>query len=285
MIRRTTVSRLGLPVLLGAAFSLAGCQGAGAYAQLNEKLSQISDSQTQLLAKIDGLESKIEEAAKAAPAAPAGRQAPRGPQPGKPDPAATYKVPVGDAHVMGSDEALVTIVEWSDFQCPYCSRVTPTIKQIKEQYGDEVRVAFKHNPLSFHPRAKPAAIAAEAAGKQGKFWEMHDKLFENNKALTDENFVAWAGELGLNVEQFKKDLADPALDKKVTAQQAQGMTVGARGTPAFFINGRFLSGAQPLDNFKKLIDEEKAKAAKLVAAGTSKDKVYDKVIEKGKTKV
>lgn len=131
----------------------------------------------------------------------------------------------------------------------------------------------------------PAALAAEAAGKQNKFWEMHDKLFENNKALNDDNYVKFAGELGLNVEQFKKDMADPALKKKITAQQAQGVTLGARGTPAFFINGRFLSGAQPFPNFKKLIDEEMKKADKLIAGGTPKAKVYEKTIEKGKTKV
>ena len=131
----------------------------------------------------------------------------------------------------------------------------------------------------------PAALAAEAAGKQGKFWEMHDKLFENNKALSEDNYVAWAGELGLDVEQFKKDMADPGLKKKIEAQQAQGMTLGARGTPAFFINGRFLSGAQPFANFKSIIDEEMKKADKLIAAGTPKAQVYEKTIEKGKDKV
>lgn len=131
----------------------------------------------------------------------------------------------------------------------------------------------------------PAALAAEAAGKQNKFWEMHDKLFENNKALNDDNYIKFAGELGLNVEQFKKDMADPELKKKITAQQAQGVTLGARGTPAFFINGRFLSGAQPFPNFKTLIDEEMKKADKLIAGGTPKSKVYEKTIEKGKTKV
>src|SRR4029078_8521941 len=114
---------------------------------------------------------------------------------------------------------------------------------------------------------------------------MHDNLFENQKALSEENYVAWAGELGLDVEQVKKDMADPAIEKKITAQQTQGATLGARGTPAFFVNGRFVSGAQPLENFKKLIDEEKAQAEKLVAAGTPKAQVYDKVIANGKTKV
>jgi len=131
----------------------------------------------------------------------------------------------------------------------------------------------------------PAALASEAAGRQGKFWEMHDKLFENQKAMTDENFIAWAGELGLDVEKFKKDMADPALKKKITEQQQQGMTLGARGTPAFFVNGRFLSGAQPVDNFKKLIDEEMKKADALLEAGTPKAKVYEKTIANGKTKV
>jgi len=131
----------------------------------------------------------------------------------------------------------------------------------------------------------PAALGSEAAGKQGKFWEMHDKIFENQKAISEENLVAWAGELGLDVEQFKKDMASDELKKKITEQQTQGVTLGARGTPAFFVNGRFLSGAQPVENFKKLIDEEKAKAEKLVAAGTPKAQVYDKVIANGKTKV
>ena len=129
----------------------------------------------------------------------------------------------------------------------------------------------------------PAAKAAEAAGKQGKFWEMHDKLFENQKALSAESYIAYAGELGLDVEQFKKDLADPALDKKVMAQQAQGATLGARGTPAFFVNGRFLSGAQPVESFKALIDEEMKKADALLAKGISKDKLYAEVIKAGKT--
>jgi protein-disulfide isomerase len=131
----------------------------------------------------------------------------------------------------------------------------------------------------------PAALAAEAAGKQGKFWEMHDKIFENQKDLADERFLAYAGELGLDVEQFKKDIASEELKKKITEQQTQGMTLGARGTPAFFVNGRFLSGAQPVESFKKLIDEEKAKADKLIAAGTPKAQVYEKTIANGKTKV
>jgi protein-disulfide isomerase len=134
-----------------------------------------------------------------------------------------------------------------------------------------------------HNRAMAAAMAAEAAGKQGKFWEMHDKLFENAKELTDENFEKWAGEIGLDVAQFKKDLNDEGLKKKVLDQQKLGMSLGARGTPAFFINGRYLSGAQPPDAFKAVIDEEVKKADALLAKGTPKDKLYEKTIEAGKT--
>jgi protein-disulfide isomerase len=134
-----------------------------------------------------------------------------------------------------------------------------------------------------HNRAMAAAMAAEAAGKQGKFWEMHDKLFENAKELTDENFAKWADEIGLDTAKFKKDLEDEGLKKKVLDQQKLGMSLGARGTPAFFINGRYLSGAQPAPAFKAVIDEEMKKADALIAKGTPKDKVYDETIKAGKT--
>lgn len=135
-----------------------------------------------------------------------------------------------------------------------------------------------------HNRAMPAAMAAEAAGKQGKFWEMHDKLFQDPRALTDENIEKYATEIGLDMAKFKEDLKSKDLQAKIKKQQSQGATLGARGTPAFFVNGRFLSGAQPFEAFKALIDEEKAKAEKLVAGGTPREKVYDAVIAKGKTK-
>jgi protein-disulfide isomerase len=134
-----------------------------------------------------------------------------------------------------------------------------------------------------HNRAMAAAMAAEAAGKPGKFWEMHDKLFENAKELTDENFAKWADEIGLDTAKFKKDLEDEGLKKKVLDQQKLGMSLGARGTPAFFINGRYLSGAQPAPAFKAVIDEEMKKADALIAKGTPKDKVYDETIKAGKT--
>jgi protein-disulfide isomerase len=129
-----------------------------------------------------------------------------------------------------------------------------------------------------------AALAAEAAGRQGKFWEMHDKLFANGRALTDDNFIAWATELQLDVDKFKADMKDKALETKVRKQQSDGAVLGARGTPSFFINGRHLSGARPFEQFKALIDEELKEAEALVAKGTAKKDVYAQVIAKGKTK-
>ncbi len=270
-----------LALVSGAVVGLTACQGSGAFAQLQESLAGIDQKQDQLIAKVDALQTKLDNL----PAAPAPSKAPAGARPGRPDPKLTYKVPVGDSHVKGSENALVTIVEWSDFQCPFCNRVNPTMAKIRESYGDKVRIAFKHNPLPMHNRALAAAVAAEAAGKQGKFWEMHDLLFANGRALTDENFDKWGSEIGLDLEQFKKDRKDKALEKKVKAHQAQGTTLGARGTPAFFVNGRFLSGAQPFEAFKTLIDEEMKKAEKIAASGVPAKDVYGKVIAKGKTKV
>ena len=273
---------------IAAAFSLLlplglpACQGQGAFAQQQETLARIEQKQDNLMAELEA----VQEAVKNMPAAAApGAAKPRGPQPGRPDPKVTYKVDVGQAAVKGPEDALVTVVEWSDFQCPFCKRVNPTMAKIQETYGDKVRIAFKHNPLPMHNRAMAAAIAAEAAGRQGKFWEMHDKLFDNGRALTDENFEKWASEMGLDVAKFNADMKDKALKTKVKKQQSQGATLGARGTPAFFVNGRFLSGAQPFEKFKVLIDEEMKQAEALVAKGTAKKDVYSQVIAKGKTKV
>ncbi|MCB9733499.1 MAG: thioredoxin domain-containing protein [Deltaproteobacteria bacterium] len=152
--------------------------------------------------------------------------------------------------------AKVEIIEFSDFQCPFCSRVIPTVKQIEQTYGDSVKVTFLHQPLSFHQNAMPAATAAVAAMKQGKFWEMHDKLFANQSSLNQQSFESWAKELGLDVEQFKKDMADPATKDFIEKNQAIAMAVGATGTPSFFINGKSLRGAQPFEQFKAVIDEE-----------------------------
>ena len=159
-------------------------------------------------------------------------------------------------YIKGNKNAKITIVEFSDFQCPFCSRVEPTMKQVLDTYGDKVRVVFKHNPLSFHKDAPGASAAALAAGSQGKFWEMHDILFKNQRALQRDKLEGYAQEIGLNMEKFKADLDGDKFKAQIDADIAQARSLGASGTPTFFINGKKLRGAQPFASFKQIIDEE-----------------------------
>jgi protein-disulfide isomerase len=180
-------------------------------------------------------------------------------RPARPDPTQVYEVEVGSAPVRGTPEAKITIVEWADFQCPYCNRVGPALDQIMDEYGDDVQIAFKHLPLSFHNQAQAAHQAAEAAHRQGQFWEMHDLIFANQKALSEENYLRYAAEIGLDLQQFKSDMASESVSTRIAEDLDTARTLSVTGTPSFFINGRFLSGAQPFSSFQRLIDEELAK--------------------------
>jgi len=191
-----------------------------------------------------------------AAAAPAAAAAAASARPGRPDPSERYTVNTKGSPARGPESAPVTLVEFSDFQCPYCSRVTPTLDQIKEEYGDKVRVVFKHLPLRIHSKAPAAHAAAEAAHRQGKFWEMHDKIFANQREMSPEKYEEYAVEIGLDVDQFKRDVADDAVKSRVDADANEAATLGVSGTPGFFINGRFMSGARPFNSFKSIIDEE-----------------------------
>jgi protein-disulfide isomerase len=223
-------------------------------------VEEIKRNQQNILAKLDAI-------GKMPAAQP---QRPQGPDPSK-----VYAAPVGDSPAKGPKDAWVTIVEWSDFQCPFCSRVTETLSQIEKTYGNDVRLVFKTNPLPFHNRALPAANAALCANEQGKFWPMHDVLFKNQQALEDNNLEQYAKDAGLNVGRWKQCYADKKFENKIKDEQNVGNTLGARGTPAFFINGRFLSGAQPFPAFQQLIDEELKKAK---ASGMSKGEYYAKTV-------
>ncbi|WP_163870607.1 DsbA family protein [Myxococcus eversor] len=215
----------------------------------------------------------------AKPAAQAAGQA--NPAARRPVDPTVFKVPIEGSPTRGSADALVTIVEFSDYECPFCSRANVTVEKLEEDYGKKLRVVMRQNPLSFHPRAKPAALAALAAGEQGKYWEMHGKLFANQKKLDDASLQQFAQEIGLDLDKWKADLTSPKLADAIQQDQALASQLGASGTPAFFINGRFLSGAQPIDNFKALIDEEMGKAEALVKGGVPASQVYAKIIEKG----
>lgn len=178
------------------------------------------------------------------------------------------------APVKGNAAAKITIVEFSDFQCPFCKRVLPTVDQVMKEYEGKVKLAFRHNPLPFHPNATPAAKAAMAAHKQGKFWEMHDKLFNGQQDLTDKNFKKWAGELKLNVAKFEKDMKDPAVAKEIEDDASFARANGAGGTPSFFVNGVILVGAQPFEKFKEVIDAllKETNAAPSADKGSSEKK-------------
>ena len=156
----------------------------------------------------------------------------------------------------GPSNAKVTVVLFSDFQCPFCSRAVPVLKEIEDGYKGKVRIAFKQLPLPFHDKAHLAAEAALAANEQGKFWPYHDKLFANQQALDRPSLEKYAEELGLNMSKFKAALDSGKFKDKVDSDAKEGAAVGATGTPTFFINGTKVVGAQPFDAFKTVIDTE-----------------------------
>lgn len=168
----------------------------------------------------------------------------------------------GDGVGRGPKDAPVTIVEFSDFQCPHCVRAAPTMKKIREVYGDRVRLVFRDMPLPIHPLAPKAAEAAACAGDQGKFWEMHDRLFDGKGQLQIADLKTYAGELGLDRAAFDTCLDSGKNEPRWKAGKAAAEGYGISGTPAFFINGRFVSGARPFELFAEIIDDELARAAR-----------------------
>jgi protein-disulfide isomerase len=154
----------------------------------------------------------------------------------------------------------ITVIEYSEFQCPFCERVLPTVKRIMKDYQGKIRWAVRDFPLGFHNRAKPAAVAAHCAKDQGKYWEMYEELFKNQKNLGDDDFKKYAKTIGLDMKKFDECVANPAKKIEIIDNNTRsGEKVGVTGTPAFFVNGRRLSGALPYEEFKKVIDSELAK--------------------------
>ncbi len=156
----------------------------------------------------------------------------------------------------GPDTAKVVIVEFSDFQCPFCSRAATTVDQVMEQYAGKVKLVFRQFPLDFHAEAPKAAEAGLCADDQKKFWEMHDAMFKNQDKLKVEDLKAHAAAIGLDAAKFNECLDSGKKKAIVDGDMADGKKVGVSGTPAFFINGQMLSGAQPLEAFKEVIDAE-----------------------------
>lgn len=145
-------------------------------------------------------------------------------------------------HIKGNSDAVITLVEYSDFQCPACATAQPVVKDILNEFGDNIKFEYKHFPLPMHPLAEPAARAAEAAGQQGKFFEFHDMLFEKQKNWSNSTnpnaiFVQYAEELGLDVQKFRQHMNAPLLSDKIDENKKDGLELGITGTPTFFLNG------------------------------------------------
>jgi len=165
-------------------------------------------------------------------------------------------VKAADSPAKGPSNAPVEIIEFSDFQCPYCLRANPSVKQVLDTYGDRIHFVYRNYPLPNHPNARPAAEAAQCANEQGKFWPYHDQLFANPARLGDADLKQNAATLGLDTGKFNACFDAHKYKDVVDADIKAGNDAGVSGTPAFFVNGRALSGAQPFDVFKRVIDEE-----------------------------
>ncbi|MBX7082557.1 MAG: thioredoxin domain-containing protein [Nannocystaceae bacterium] len=192
-------------------------------------------------------------------------------------------VPIdADDAMTGAAEPLVTIVEFSDFECPFCGRLAATMSGMLARYPDDVRLVFKQFPLPMHARAEPAARAAMAAGAQGKFWPMHDALFADLERLSDDDILGYAKRIGLDVPAFQAALADPATLERVLDEANEGRVVEVQSTPTFFVNGRRVTGAKDADTIAQIIDEEIMTARALIAAGAKRSELYARFMHAAK---
>jgi protein-disulfide isomerase len=169
----------------------------------------------------------------------------------------TFPVEVGNAPIMGGKDAKVTIVEFSDFQCPFCSKGATIVQELKKKYGNKIKIAFKNFPLPFHNQAEGAAVAGLCAKEQGEdyFWKLHDHMFANQEALDVESLKKAAQKLGLKADPFNQCLANNKYLNQVKKDIEEGQKIKVKSTPTFFVNGQLVNGAQPIEVFSELIDE------------------------------
>ena len=166
--------------------------------------------------------------------------------------------------IKGATSSAVVLIEYSDFQCPACQAYFPALKQLAEEFGDQITFVYRHFPLrQIHFNAEAAARAAEAAGRQGKFWEMHDKLFENQTAWANDSdafslFSAYAESLGLDPAKFEADFNSQEVADKVENDYRSGIQAGVNSTPTFFINGSRISNPRSIDQFRSILERELA---------------------------
>ncbi|MEX1369334.1 MAG: thioredoxin domain-containing protein [Nannocystaceae bacterium] len=193
----------------------------------------------------------------------------------RPDPDLVTPVPLGDSPQRGPKDAPVTIVIFGDFECPYCVRGNETIEQLRELYGERLRLVYKHSPLPFHSHAHLAARAAVAAAAQGKFWAFHDALYARQARFDEDDLFVIAREVGLDTKKFGKAMNSLELDDAIERDQSLAMNLGVSGTPAFFVNGRPVRGAQPELVFRLIIEEELERAAEARQRGVAPEDVYE----------
>jgi protein-disulfide isomerase len=179
--------------------------------------------------------------------------------------------PVGDSPTRGPADAWVTMVEFADFQCPYCGRATATLSDLEIAYPTDLRLVFKHFPLSFHPHAMDAALAAECAREQDRFWEMHDLLFAHQARLEMTDLESYAGQAGVDLDVWRGCFASDAPRGRIAADKELGLEAGISGTPTFFVNGEVIEGAAPTADFRRLIDAVLATAE---ASGVAREDYY-----------
>lgn len=205
-------------------------------------LADIQNTQKAILAKLSDIEKKVMTPVQAAPQ-------------GRPaiDFNKIYNLPVAHSPVKGNKNAPVTIIEFSDFQCPYCSQLQATLNDVLQAYPKEVKLVFKHYPLSFHQQAMNAAKASEAAREQGKFWEMHDLIFQNFNKLNEQLLKELAQQLGLNMEKFSSDFSSSKYDQQIQQDMMLARNSDVTGTPTLFINGKRVQ-QRSFNDFKLAID-------------------------------
>ena len=222
-------------VVLGIAAALVACGNS-------EELKQLQESQRKLEAKVAELEKKVAGAAPAVAARP------------PIDPNKVYDLPIGKSPVKGPADAPVVMVEFSDFQCPFCARANPLVEQVLQAYPKEVKFVYKEFPLPMHQNALPASKAALAAQRQGKYWEMHDKLFASQGALQPENLKQYAQEIGLDMAKFEQDMASPEVQQQINEDMQLARQASVSGTPTLFLAGKRVQN-RSLDGIKQMVDE------------------------------
>ena len=224
------------------ALLLACCACGGNPADVED----IKKGQKEILDRLAALEKSVQQVKQAAPA----------PAPPRPqvDPAKVYNIPLANSPVRGPGDAKVTVVEFADYQCPFSGQAEGLVTEVLGAYPKDVRLVYKQFPLaSIHPQAMAASKAALAAGRQGKFWEMHDLLFRNQRDLSPDKLTQLAESLHLDVMQFQKDLESPEVLAQISREQQEGKSADVIGTPTIFVNGKRLMN-RSLDGFRQMID-------------------------------